>query len=448
MQTITKGAFFAIGLTLFSMFFGAGNFIFPPFVGHQAGDHTAVAIIAFCITAVFFPMLGIAAVARSNGIHNLASRVHPRFAVVYIVALMLIIGPLFAIPRAANMPYELAILPFLGGGDGAVSPAYLAIYSVIYFIINYLLCRNPNTIVTTLGKILTPILLLLIVLIFLFAMTTPMPVSGDLAAVAGSGYDTSPFLKGVTEGYQTMDALASVVFGLVILTNFRAIGVTDRQTIISSTIKAGIMAGIILAFIYMMLAVVGTGSRGIIAEPENGAKILVAVTHHLFGRYGNAVMGISVGLACLTTTVGLLCSISEYFATISRVSYRTWLVLWCVVSSLIANLGLTLIIKHAVPFLFVIYPVTLVFIALSLINQALKSDRAIYTATIAVTLFVSLVHTFSVPALSPLFARILPFYEAGLGWILPALLALGISYAVRRPALAGVECPDDFGDLA
>ncbi|NLY03231.1 MAG: branched-chain amino acid transport system II carrier protein, partial [Campylobacter sp.] len=422
MKKIDFKSFSVVSLTLFAMFFGAGNFIFPPFLGNTAGTSTPIAILAFCLTAVVFPVLGIAACAKASGMHNLASRVSRKFAMVFGIGLLLIIGPIFAIPRAANMPYELAIKPFLSTDlSGSLIPLF--IYSVTYFIINWALSINPTKMISTLGKILTPILLVLILLLITSSIINPMH-SGAILEPRG-GYAINPIATGILEGYQTMDALASLSFGLVILLTFKRIGISDNKVIINATIKAGVLAGILLAIIYISLSYIGVSSAHLIPNPQNGAEILTVATNYFYGKWGVIIFGISIFLACITTTVGLTCAISEYFVNMSKISYKTWIVIWSLLSSLIANIGLTAIINYAVPFLGIIYPLALTLIVLSLMNDFLRSDKFTYRLTCYTVLTVSLIGTLdrnfdiTLPILTKVFSK-LPLYVQSLEWILPA----------------------------
>lgn len=432
MKEISFRSFLVVGLTLFSMFFGAGNFIFPPFLGDLAGNKTPIAIIAFCLTAVLFPILGIAAVAKSNGLHNLARRISPRFAVIFSVCLLLIIGPFFAAPRAAIMPFEIAIKPFL---SSSLQASFLPLfcYSIIYFIVNWALSRNPTKMISTLGKILTPILLVLILVLFAASILDPLHSSSFLDPQAG--YATHPISTAVLEGYQTMDALASLSFGLVILLTFKRIGIKDNEKIVNSTIKAGLLAGIILMAIYMMLSYIGASAAvELVKNPENGAEILSIATQHWFGKYGIVIFGMAIFLACLTTTVGLTCAVSEYFITITNIKYKHWIIIWSVISSLVANVGLTAIINYAVPFLGIIYPLALSLIILSLLNNRLNEDKFTYSLVIYVVLIISLIGTFDrsfgleIPVITDI-CRFLPFYEGSLEWIIPGLICLVIGMA-------------------
>ncbi|PKZ29532.1 branched-chain amino acid transport system II carrier protein [Campylobacter ureolyticus] len=430
MKEISFRSFLVVGLTLFSMFFGAGNFIFPPFLGNLAGEQTPIAIIAFCLTAVLFPILGIAAVAKSNGLHNLAQRISPKFALIFSIFLLLIIGPFFAIPRAANMPFELAIKPFLSQGlQASFIPLFL--YSISYFIVNWALSRNPTKMISTLGKILTPILLILILVLFAVSIIDPLHSSSFLQA-KGS-YAAHPITTGILEGYQTMDALASLSFGLVILLTFKRIGIKDNEKIVSATIKAGLLAGLILMIIYMMLSYIGASAGAAVGlfeqAPTNGAEILAIATEYWFGKYGIIIFGLAMFLACLTTTVGLTCAISEYFITITKIKYKHWIIIWSVISSLMANVGLTAIINYAVPFLGIIYPLALSLIVLSLLNNKLNEDKFTYSLVIYVVLVISLIGTFdrsfniAIPGLVDL-CRLLPLYDQSLEWMIPGIICL------------------------
>ncbi|MCI6988090.1 MAG: branched-chain amino acid transport system II carrier protein [Campylobacter sp.] len=441
---ISKTAFFTIGLTLFSMFFGAGNFIFPPYLASQAGSNTLIATLSFCITAVLFPVLGIAALAKANGLYNLSKRVDKIFAVLFPIALLLIIGPIFAIPRAANVPFEISIKPFLPGNLSENSLSLL-VYSVIYFVINYLVCIKPSKIIHILGKILTPMLLLVIVALFIATLFNPMHSGNFASPDPASKWAISPITSGIIEGYQTMDTLAALAFGLIVLVSYRAMGIRNRKLIIKSTIGAGLIAGVILAIIYVMLAYVGVSSAGTFPNPQNGAEILVNSTNFLFGKFGNIILAIGITLACLTTTIGLITSISEYFASMSdKINYKQWVLIWAVISSLMANFGLNKIIDYAVPVLYIIYPAALSLIALSLLNNYLRSNKLIYASTVYVAMGVSVVnmvdnlYKIKIPFLGDI-CEFFPLYSDGMAWVIPTILicliSSGIAYLKEKQKL-------------
>ncbi|MBR8463673.1 branched-chain amino acid transport system II carrier protein [Campylobacter sp. faydin G-24] len=425
---LSRSQFMTISLTLFAMYFGAGNFIFPPNLGKEAGDHFYIAILFFCATAVLIPVLGVAGIARAKGLRNLVDRVDPIFAIVFIVLLYLTIGPLFAIPRAANMPFDIAIKPFINLDNLQI---YLMVYSALYFALNYYLCMNPSRLVKLLGRYLTPILLVLILLLFGAGFLFPI---GEFVAATGD-YAAHPAAKGFVEGYQTMDTLASLAFGIIVINAIRAVGIKDEDHLVGSTIKAGIMAGIILMLIYLMLGYLGATSASLFKDTAiNGAELLSRISDHYFGGAGVIILGSAFFLACLTTTLGLITSAGEYFVELTngRVRYKVWVILWCVIGFGVANFGLTTIIKGSIPVLVAIYPVAIILVILSLINHLIDSNKIIYRACVYTCVIIGIVNGLDIIGVNiPLltnFIKTFPFYDSMLGWIVPSIVAFALSY--------------------
>lgn len=426
MQKLSKKQFFTIALMLFSMFFGAGNFIFPPMVGRDAGTNYYIAIMFFCATAVLLPVLGVAAIARAGTLKKLASRADGWFAGLFVMLIYLSIGPFLAIPRAGNMPFEISIMQFL---DPEKKTFYLAIYGAIYFALNLYVCIYPSKMVELLGKYLTPVMLILIVVFFVVGFLNPM---GEFSAPNGD-YAAHPVSKGFIEGYQTMDALAALVFGIIIAGAMRERGVKDEEHLAISTIKAGMFAGAILMIVYVMLGYLGATSATLFGSAENGAELLSLISNHLFGKAGVVVLGVAFFLACFTTTTGLISSVSAYFEEICpKISYKKWVLIWVIVSYGVANLGLDRILKFSIPVLIAIYPVAIVLVILSLINKIVDSSRIVYRVCVYVAAFVGVVNAldiagFKIPFVTENIAK-LPFYESMLGWIVPVAIGFVVSY--------------------
>ena len=259
------------------MFFGAGNLIVPPLLGQLSGTNVLVAMGGFLVSAVGLPILAIAVVAKVGGLHLLARRVHPRFALAFSVLVYLSIGPLLGIPRAASLAFEIGILPFLPHTLGQ-SNLPLFLYSILYFGLAYWLCMSPSKLVDRFGKVLTPLLLLLLTTIFAVSLFKPI---GAVGAPLGD-YAQFPFLKGFLDGYMTMDAIAALNFGIVIAVTLQAMGITKEREIVSDTIKAGFIAGLLLAIVYGMLAYLGAVSTARFGTTENGAQTLTHVVFYLF----------------------------------------------------------------------------------------------------------------------------------------------------------------------
>ena len=420
---LTRKNMLLISFMLFSLFFGAGNLIFPPFLGQNAGDRTVPAIIGFLITAVILPVLGVIVVARFDGLDRLAGKVGSRFSLIFTLLIYLSIGPGLGIPRAASVPFEMAVAPYLPAG--ANTTLWMAAYSLVFFLIALWLCMNPGKLVARIGTFLTPSLLILICFLFInFLLRGQVSVTDPQTA-----YESAPFLQGILDGYQTMDTIAALNFGLVIATTLTSFGLKKKKDTIRHTVLAGIFAGSILAAVYLMLAYMGMSSSGVYDVQENGAWTLRCIVSQLFGDFGAILLAGIFTLACLTTCVGLINSISQYFSTIfKKLGYRQWVYIIVGFSFLICNLGLTAILSISIPILNAIYPVSIVLIVLGLSHRLWEGKALVYPLVIGATACVSVVYALDTAGL-PLgkFADLLhqmPLYDLGFSWLIAAGIAL------------------------
>lgn len=430
MKNLSRKDLLFIGLMLFSLFFGAGNLIFPPFVGQLAGEKTWIVMSSFFITAVGFPVLGVVAVAKSGGLTSLAKRVNPVFATIFTILIYLSIGPCLGIPRAGSLPFEMAVAPYLP--DSISNALALLLYTLVFFIVAYWLSLSPNKLVDRMGKVLTPALLLLILVMVVGSFFKPL---GGYGAATGE-YATSSFIKGFLDGYLTMDTIAALNFGIVIALAIKSKGVTDEKLVVSSSIKAGIIAGVLLAVIYALLAHLGAASGGKFGMTENGAQTLKNVTTYIFGKPGALLLALIFTLACLTTCVGLITSCSQYFATLSnKISYKNWVRILTLSSMLLANMGLTKILIVSVPVLNAIYPIAIMLIVLSMLDIIFKESHTVYGLTILFTGTVSVIDALGQVGVKLGFVTglvsELPFYSEGLAWFFPALIGMGLGITIK-----------------
>ncbi len=434
---LSKRNMLLVSFMLFSLFFGAGNLIFPPFLGQNAGSQSIPAMIGFLITAVVLPVLGVIVVAQFDGLTQLAQHVGSRFSLIFTLLIYLSIGPGLGIPRAASVPFEMAVAPYLPQGTNLT--VWMVAYSLVFFLVALWLCLNPGKMVERIGNYLTPSLLFLLCflfVVFLFGGQTQI-------APAQPAYTPSPFLQGFADGYQTMDTIAALNFGLVIATTLSAFGLKEKKSIIRHTVLAGIFAGSILAAVYVMLTYMGMCSSGVYPIQENGAWTLRCIVYQLFGNPGAILLAAIFTLACLTTCVGLINSISQYFSTLfSRLSYRQWVYIIVAFSFLICNLGLNAILSISIPVLNAIYPVSIVLIILGLSHKFIQDNRFVYPVTIASTGCVSVLYALDA-AKVPLgflgsLLRKLPLYSMGFSWVFFAAIALIIS-TVLNAVLAKAE---------
>lgn len=423
---LDKRQMVTVSFMLFSLFFGAGNLIFPPFLGQNAGSETAPALLGFLITAVVLPVLGVIVVAKFDGLQPLAAKVNGRFALVFTLMIYLSIGPGLGIPRAASVPFEMAVAPYLP--EGSPLALCMLLYSAVFFAVAVWLALNPSKLLNRIGHFLTPTLIALLVLLF-----TAFLVKGETGVAAPQTlYQQTPFLTGFSDGYQTMDAIAALNFGLVIATTLGTLGLSEKKDVMRHTKLAGLFAGTILTTIYVMLTYMGMQSSGVYAPMENGAQTLRQIVYQVFGGFGAVLLAAIFTLACLTTCVGLINSISQYFSTLfERVSYRAWVLLITVGSFLICNLGLTTILSISVPVLNAVYPVSIVLIVLGLTHRCFESNAFVYPCTVGGTAVVSVLFALEGAGVSlGGFLGWLPFYGAGFGWVSVAVVMFALGLAL------------------
>lgn len=424
-----------LGLLMFALFFGAGNMIFPPLVGQQAGMNTWITIAGFLITGVGLPFLGVVAVARSgNELKDLAGKAHPAFGIVFTIIVYLAIGPFFGVPRTATVAFEIGASPFV---PTSINGLALFFFTLLFFAVTAWLALKPNKIIDRFGNVLTPILLLIVATIVLVGIVNPPGEWGQ----PQEAYAQHPFTSGFIEGYLTLDAIAALVFGIIVINAIKAKGITNQAILTKVTIKSGIFAVIGLCLVYIGLAYLGTTSRTVAPNAENGGIILTALAYTLMGTWGQILLGIAVLLACLTTSVGLVSACATFFSsTFKRFSYHTVVLVICLFSVCIANIGLTQLISITLPILIGIYPLAIVLISISFFHSWFNGYRAVYLfALVAAGIigFFDMLKAFGV-----IFAPItnvlnyLPLYEEGIGWLVPSFIAaiIGYFYAKRCQA--------------
>lgn len=421
----------AVGFMLFALFLGAGNIIFPPELGQQSGDQFVISIIGFLITGVGLPLLGIISVARNGGdLQLLTGRIHPLFGIIFTTIVYLSIGPFFAMPRTGAVSYEIGVLPYLTAAQ-AESWVPLFITTLVFFAITFYFAYNPSTIVDKIGKILTPALLLVITLLAIKAFVTPM---GDFGEATGN-YVNNGFAEGFIQGYLTLDVLASLVFGIVIVNGLRARGVEDKAKQVKITIFAGFVAAIGLAFVYISLGYIGATSVGTVGMLDNGGQILGASAKVLYGSIGTAILSATIILACLTTSIGLLVANAQFFErNLPILSYRGYLTVFTLFSFGVSNVGLSNLLNMTIPVLLAIYPIAIVLMTVALFAGIFNHARIIYVLPLITTFFVAIndgLKGFGIEIgwYNDILNK-LPLQEQSMGWLVPAIVMVVIGIVI------------------
>lgn len=438
-QKLRMGELMGVASMLFGLFFGAGNLIFPIFMGYLAGDHVWQASLGLLVTGVGLPLMGVAAIgiSRSDGLIELSGKVGRGYSVFFTCALYLTIGPLFAIPRCATVPFSAGVQRMLS--EQMNPTAALAVFSALFFAAVLAFSLFPGRILTWVGRILNPTFLVLLGVLVVTALLSP---ADGTSAAPQEAYLTRPFLTGFLEGYNTMDALASLAFGIIVIEVIRGRGIEEPRAVAKNTVAAGAFSCLLMAVIYVAVAAVGARCRGVY---ENGGEVFAAVADRYFGRFGTVIMAAIFTLACLKTAVGLVTSCSETFCKLfpRALSYRVWATLFSVVSFLIANLGLTAIITYAVPVLMFLYPLAITLIVLGLCGGLFEHSRTVYAFTTFFTLPAALLDLLGalpdnlraalrLDGFLAAVNRFLPLSGYGLGWILPAAVGLAIGLLAWR----------------
>ncbi len=394
-----------LGFALFSMFFGAGNLLFPPSVGVAVGKDWFQAGLGFFLTGIGLPLLGILAFTKVGSLDEFANKVSNKFNIFYSTILILVIGPLFAIPRTGSTTFEMGILPLFPNSN----PSIIAILtSVVFFGITLFLVLNESSITDILGKFLTPIILLILSLITILGITS------NLGTPVDSTININPFSYGFVSGYQTMDALASVLFGVIIIRGLEGKGITDSNEQKSFLSNAGFIAAIGLGFIYLSLIYLGAQISNI--KGLTTAQTTLTLAEMTLGNIGKVAFGVCVAAACLTTSVGLVALASEWFSKLFKISYKKIALAICIFSAILSIAGLDYIINLSVPVLVILYPVTIVLILLNIFGI---KNHFTFKSVVAVTLIISIAEMLKIDL------KFIPLASHGFPWILPALIAFG-----------------------
>lgn len=445
MKKLSIQEIITVASMLFGLFFGAGNLIFPASMGQMSGANMWPAAAGFLITGVGLPLLGVAAlgISRENGLLGLSSRVSKKYGLLFTCLLYLTIGPFFAIPRCATVSFTVGIEQLLPQTDQTLA---LALFSLLFFAAVLFFSLRPGEILTWIGKVLNPLFLCFLAILIIRALSEPL---GQIAEIAPSGtYITDAFATGLLEGYNTMDALAGLAFGIIVVNAIRSLGVSEPDEIAKSTVKAGLLSAMLMALIYVLVTMIGAQSRGSFAAAANGGEALAQIAEHYFGSIGALILAFTVTLACLKTAIGLITSCAETFVKLfpHGPGYHIWAIGFCLVSFLIANLGLNAIIACSMPVLMFLYPLAIVLILLTLFGKAFHDDRRVLRWTIGMTVIAAIYDLLrSLPAslLSALsldqpihwISDMVPLAAQGFGWIPLSLLGFLLGCAMKKRRL-------------
>ncbi|MGN7388381.1 branched-chain amino acid transport system II carrier protein [Sporosarcina sp. SAFN-015] len=433
---LSFSSYLFIGIMLFALFFGAGNLIFPAQLGQNAGTNLWPAVIGFLITGVGLPFLGILAMgfSGSRNLQDLASRVHPVYAVLFTSLLYLTIGPFFAAPRTGAVAYDIGISTFIPEDFARIG---LFVFTLIFFGLTLWLSLNPAKIVDRVGKIMSPAIIVLLLVLLSMAFLNPIgAIQNPVDAYTGGA-----FMKGFMEGYNTMDALASLVFGIIVINVIRSLGITNKVQIFTTTAKTGVVAAGFLALLYVGIAYLGATTTEKFGLFETGGPVLSGASAYYFGTFGSVMLAVIIILACLTTSIGLVTACGEYFHTIiPKVSYKAFVVIFTTFCFIVSNFGLSNIITYSIPVLMFLYPLAVVLMLLTFTSPLFNHARFVYVSATAVAFLISTIDGIKtlygtlgfaeeqwpnwLSSIVAFYNQVLPYYSEGLGWLLPVVIVM------------------------
>lgn len=409
-----------VGFALFSMFFGAGNVIFPPYLGFGAGTQWVNGFLFYFIADIGLALFALFTLLKVGGSENITGRIGSVASNILMSAIILCIGPMVAIPRTAATTFEMSVAPLISG----VSPV---IFSVAFFIVVLLLSIRQSAVIDVVGKVLTPALLIGLLVLIIKGIISP------LGSIVNPHVDSSfVIVNGIKSGYQTMDVLAALAFGIIILKSAQEKGYSDARESSKMIRAAAVIAGVLLLIVYFGLTYLGATSASLFSLGISRAELVIGIVERLLGKVGLVIFAVVVALACMTTAVALVSSAASFFEKLTkgRLSYATLVIIICVFSAVISNLGLDRIVAVASPILDIVYPPTLVLIALSWFGDRLS--RGVYCWAVVGALISSVLSTLSLYGVSVPIVNTLPLASLGLGWIVPAAGFGIVAYVISR----------------
>ncbi|MDF7637116.1 branched-chain amino acid transport system II carrier protein [Leuconostocaceae bacterium ESL0958] len=427
---------------IFGMFFGAGNLIFPVHLGQLAGAAYGPATFGFLLSSVLLPLLALVALAltKSESVFDLIKPLGHYPAMLFLIALHLCLGPMIVLPRTATVAYSLSFANWLPKNQQQLG---LVIFAAIFFIAVLWASFQGQKLTALIGQYLNPIFLVMLALIFILALVAPM---GSLHQVVSTDYQSQPIAKSFIEGYNTIDAMAALSFGVTIVSAIHQLGIRQPANVAKAIMKTGALSMAVLALVYVGLILLGVTSLAHMGVSDNGAVALSNITVYYFGRFGQAFLAVMGTLAVFTTAMGVGASFAfDIHRMFPKVPYKGWLSIAALLSFLMATLGLDTIIAWATPVLVFLYPIGMVTVLLNLLAPVIGRQPLVYRLTIGVTLIPALLDGLTAAPFAGDLGGLVAggghqgWYQqyflgaaAGFGWVLPAVLTLIVALILQR----------------
>src|SRR5574344_1568614 len=411
-----------LGFAIFSMYFGAGNIIFPPYLGLTSASDWHISFFSYFLADIGFATFAMFALLKVGGnVDDLTSKLGKLAGILLMSSIILCIGPLIALPRTGATTYEMLVVPMFGA-----SLANSIITSIIYYGLIMFFVFKPTRMIEILGKFLTP--LLFFGLLFLIITGVLYPIGEIQTNISNDNL----FFDGLIMGYQTLDVLAALAFGIIILKIIEAKGYEDKKTRFKIVGMASIIAAFGIMIIYYGLSFLGATSSSLYSSSIEKAELLNNIIYMLFGSNGNIVLGIIVFLACFTTGSALVSVTAEYFSKLTnrKISYKTLVVIVTIFSIIITNIGLEKIISFAAPILGIVYPAAIILVVLVFFDRYIKNDNVYKYAAFSAMIYTVIEQILALE--NSYFLAFMPFSKEGLAWIISVIIFGSLGYFIKE----------------
>lgn len=414
----------------FAMFLGAGNIIFPPFLGLEAGTQFLPAMLGFLLTAVGLPALTLIVLGRLSDSGQLTQALPKPLAIAFWVLLFIAIGPAFGMPRAVTVAYEMGIKPFFSGD-------HLMLFSALFVGATLLLAFQRGKLVDYIGKVMTPLLVLMLAALALAAIITPLGVLGDPSV----SYQNKAITSGLIQGYMTMDAIAAVGFGWVIIKAIRDKGCESPKDVFQATLKVTLIYALLMSACYLAMAYVGATSTSIAEGATNGGELLTRYVAEIFGPLGQYLLAGIIIMACLTTTVGLTNACAEYSQQTFRTPFAITATIVTAMTGVVANFGLEQILAISLPAILILCPVAIALVLAAWFLPTTKHNTISYVSVVMISVVfggLDALHILGLlsDSLSVSLTHYIPLFSAHASWFLPVVITVFISLLLNRKSSA------------
>ncbi len=409
---------FIIGAALFSMLFGAGNMIFPPYLGLKSGTEWFNGFLSYYIADIGLAIVTFLAIIKSGNNKELLKPLGKVCSGLLLFSVIMCTGPLISLPRTAATTFELSVKPLFPNFSGVL-------FYIVFFLAVLLLCINRSRVVDIVGKILTPVLFAGLIYLIIQGVLHPSTIS------EAPRVETSVIAEGIEAGYQSMDVLAAVIFGIIIIFSAKQKGHHTLEAQQKITVYAGIVAGLGLLVVYLGLTYLGASfsSEFDPAQIQRTDLLTELIKILIPGKGGLIFFGIVVMLACLSTAIALASSSAEYFTELTneKISYKTFAIIICVFGAVVSLVGTEQIIAIASPILSIIYPPILTTVLLQFIDKYI--NKYVYRASVLTAFVVSVIELILNKCK---IVDVIPLQKFSLGWLIPTIVVTIVSIAIYQ----------------